>query len=899
MSLSPGTKLGPYEILSPLGAGGMGEVYKARDTRLWREVAIKVLPAEFAQDPERLRRFEQEARAAAALNHPNILVLYDIGSTVLSSQGAEGQGCPEEARSGDVGEAIPSSTPGLPQPRGGLAVTGGDGEAVHYIVTELLEGESLRQRLHGGHLPPAKAVEFGIQIAQGLAAAHEKGIVHRDLKPENLFVTKEGRVKILDFGLARLRQHEASELEGLSEAATADSPTREGKVLGTPGYMAPEQVRGRPVDARTDLFAFGVVLYEMLAGKRAFAGDTAADTQSAILSKDPDPLPPVTPQSLDRVVRRCLEKRPEDRYHTAHELILALEMASSGPLAPVSAAVSAPTRRAWTLRQWAMLGGAVALLLAALAGLLLGHPWKAKSSPASSADGAVPSLVALPCKVLGSPESAYLTDAIPSTISTLLGEAQGLETKVPPTSFEVKKVHGDLDKIAAAYGVQTFVLSTATAEGDHLIFNIQVADARTRKIRWSHQYQGSRENYAVLAREAAQGITKAVLPGAAPALKASGRAADSESELAFQQGKYFVSRYLGHTDKADFDRAEAAFKHVLERNSNDADAAASLATLYALGVYGGHVPREQAVAAGKTLIQKALANDPRSSQAWAAKANLEAWEPRADMAKQLEWSLKAAYLGPDNPSAQMALGVVGLSTAGASSLGAEAARECQRLYPLYPLAYIQLGLLLGSIGRTQEAIQALDTVLALDPGNGLALSTKGFVLMDAGRAEESAALLQQCIASRGASGGLAPANLLLWKGGLALVGGTDEEARAALQGTAAAFADPAQDWNTIQDMLICLPMVNRRFGKDAAMDLLQLAAERGATMHYDVLMLRPDLKDLREDPRAKDVIQKTKTPFAMLIRILDDARARGECPKYLEKPMDDLLRQLADRGAWP
>ena len=852
MSWCPGKRLGPYEIVAPLGAGGMGEVYRARDTRLGRDVAVKVLPAEFAQDAERLRRFEQEARALAALNHPNILFVLDVG---------EQEGNP-------------------------------------FVVTELLEGESLRERLNGGPLPPAKAVEFGVQIAQGLAAAHEKGIVHRDLKPENLFVTKEGRVKILDFGLARLRQHEASELEGLSEAATADSPTREGKVLGTPGYMAPEQVRGRPVDARTDLFAFGVVLYEMLAGKRAFAGDTAADTQSAILSKDPDPLPPVTPQSLDRVVKRCLEKRPEDRYHTAHELILALEMASSGPQAPVSAAVSAPARRGWTTRQWAVLGGAV-LLLAALAGLLLGHPWKAKSSPASSAVGAVPSLVALPCKVLGSPESAYLTDAIPSTISTLLGEAQGLETKVPPTSFEVEKVHGDLDKIAAAYGVQTFVLSTATAEGDHLIFNIQLADAKTRKVRWSHQYQGSRENYAVLAREAAQGITKAVLPGAAPALKASGRAADSESELAFQQGKYFVSRYLGHTDKADFDRAEAAFKHVLERNSNDADAAASLATLYALGVYGGHVPREQAVAAGKTLIQKALANDPRSSQAWAAKANLEAWEPRADMAKQLEWSLKAAYLGPDNPSAQMALGVVGLSTAGASSLGAEAARECQRLYPLYPLAYIQLGLLLGSIGRTQEAIQALDTVLALDPGNGLALSTKGFVLMDAGRAEESAALLQQCIASRGASGGLAPANLLLWKGGLALVGGTDEEARAALQGTAAAFADPAQDWNTIQDMLICLPMVNRRFGKDAAMDLLQLAAERGATMHYDVLMLRPDLKDLREDPRAKDVIQKTKTPFAMLIRILDDARARGECPKYLEKPMDDLLRQLADRGAWP
>ncbi|MDA8117102.1 MAG: serine/threonine-protein kinase, partial [Actinomycetota bacterium] len=227
MSLSPGAKLGPYEILSPLGAGGMGEVYRARDTRLGREVAVKVLPVEFAQDPERLRRFEQEARAAAALNHPNILVLYDIGSTVLSLRGAESP------------EAISPHTPGLPRPLRGLAVTESEGEAVHYIVTELLEGESLCERLRGGPLTPTKAVEFGIQIVQGLAAAHEKGIVHRDLKPGNLFITKEGRIKILDFGLARLRQQEPLEPQGQSEAATADSPTREGKVLGTPGYMSP------------------------------------------------------------------------------------------------------------------------------------------------------------------------------------------------------------------------------------------------------------------------------------------------------------------------------------------------------------------------------------------------------------------------------------------------------------------------------------------------------------------------------------------------------------------------------------------------------------------------------------------------------------------------------------
>ncbi len=200
MSMGSGARLGPYEILAPIGAGGMGEVYKARDTRLGRDVAVKVLPPEFATDPERLRRFEQEAKALAALNHSNILFVLDVG---------EQEGTP-------------------------------------YVVTELLEGESLRERLRGGPLTHTKAVEFGIQIAQGLAAAHEKGIVHRDLKPGNLFITKEGRIKILDFGLARLRQQEPLDPEGQSETATADSPTRKGKVLGTPGYMSPSRCEASP-----------------------------------------------------------------------------------------------------------------------------------------------------------------------------------------------------------------------------------------------------------------------------------------------------------------------------------------------------------------------------------------------------------------------------------------------------------------------------------------------------------------------------------------------------------------------------------------------------------------------------------------------------------------------------
>jgi serine/threonine protein kinase len=306
----------------------MGEVFKAKDTRLGREVAVKVLPAEFAEDPERLRRFKQEARAAAALNHPNILVLYDIGSAMPSLRGATGQACSEEERSDDIGEAISPHTSGLPRPQGDFAVTAETDEPVHYIVTELLEGETLRERLRHGPMASAKAVDFGVQIAQGLAAAHEKGIVHRDLKPENLWLTKDGRIKILDFGLARLMIPSASGDMALSKVPTTDQPTREGMVLGTLGYMAPEQVRGQTCDHRADIFAFGCVLYEMLLGKRAFAKDSAADTFSAILHEEPPGLlrpDAAYPPALVHLVRHCLEKAPEDRFQSAKDIAFALE----------------------------------------------------------------------------------------------------------------------------------------------------------------------------------------------------------------------------------------------------------------------------------------------------------------------------------------------------------------------------------------------------------------------------------------------------------------------------------------------------------------------------------------------------------------------------------------------
>jgi eukaryotic-like serine/threonine-protein kinase len=331
MPLSAGTRLGPYEVLAPIGAGGMGEVYRARDTRLGREVALKILPAAFASDPDRVRRFEQEGRAAAALNHPNIVVIYDAGSQ----------------------------------------------EGVFYVATELLDGETLRERLAGSALPVRKAIDYAVQIARGLAAAHAKGITHRDLKPENLFLTKDGLVKILDFGLAK---HSAMKPAGAhpTDLATQPIETDPGRVLGTVGYMSPEQVRGQVADPRSDLFSLGVVLYEMVSGKRAFPGDSSVQVMSAILKQEPPELDAALPPVLDRMIRRCLEKKPEERFQTALDLTFALESISGATSSGTQRIPEKPRRRyVW------MIGLAAGAVLLVAAGVVLGRRLAPRASSPS------------------------------------------------------------------------------------------------------------------------------------------------------------------------------------------------------------------------------------------------------------------------------------------------------------------------------------------------------------------------------------------------------------------------------------------------------------------------------------------------------------------------------------
>jgi serine/threonine protein kinase len=331
MALTPGEQLGPYEILGPLGKGGMGEVYRARDTRLRREVALKLLPDAAAHDADSLHRFDRETRAVATLNHPNILAIHDTGSF----------------------------------------------RAVPYAVTELLEGETLLDRLRGGPLHPQKAVEVASQIAEGLAAAHEKGIIHRDIKPDNIFLTNEGRAKILDFGIARIEQ--PARTAGLSgDTITGRRGSSSQFLVGTAGYMSPEQVRGKPIDARTDVFSLGVTFFEMLTGRRAFSRDSPIETLGSVLRDDPRKFPEAEkiPDSIRGFVFRCLEKDPADRYQSASDLVLDLRAYQAERISRAAERVTFRSEPPWKHRRPRVLLRAIGAVVLAIVAFWAGSCWE-------------------------------------------------------------------------------------------------------------------------------------------------------------------------------------------------------------------------------------------------------------------------------------------------------------------------------------------------------------------------------------------------------------------------------------------------------------------------------------------------------------------------------------------
>ncbi len=673
MILSAGVRLGPYEILSPLGAGGMGEVYKARDTRLGRDVAVKVLPAELAGDPERLRRFEQEAKATAALDHPNILAIHDIGSAVLSLRGAGSQACPEEERSDDVGEAISPHTPGLPRPLGGLAVTEGEGEAVHYIVTELLEGETLRQRLRGGALPPAKAVDFGVQIAQGLAAAHEKGIIHRDLKPENLFVTKDGRVKVLDFGLARLRPQGLLGEDGRSDAPTVDIPTREGLVLGTVGYMSPEQARGLPCDCRTDIFAFGSVLYEMLSGERAFKGETLTDVTVAILTKEPPPLAKDVQPSLERVVRRCLEKVPDERFSSAQDLAFTL------------AAFGQDTDD------------------------------RARSSRAGSPvrdDG--PSIAVLPFANLSAdPEQEYFCDGMAEEILNALAHVEALRVVARTSAFAFKGRTEDIRQIGRSLNVGAVLEGSVRKAGNQLRITAQLIDVSTGYHLWSERYDRRAEDVFAIQDE----ISLAIVDRLKVSLFAGERAAilhprtnSLEAHEAYLKGLF---EWNSMTPEG-FARCQELYREAIRLDPQFAPPYAQLADSFTSVAWWADLPPSGAIAQALPLAEKALALDSGLAHAYSVRGHTRAFFLR-DLTGGERDLRRAVELAPNSALSQTYLALLLATRGGRDEEAAVRARIAVRLDPLSPPVNAWAGILLLFCDCKEEGLGILSRLAASTP----------------------------------------------------------------------------------------------------------------------------------------------------------------------------------------
>ena len=574
VTLSAGARLGPYEILGSLGSGGMGEVYRARDPRLGRDVAVKVLPEKLAGDPDRLSRFEQESRSASALNHPNIVTIYDVGQ---------------------------------------------DG-AVSYIAMELVEGRSLRELLASGPLPLRRALAIGTQIAEGLARAHAAGIVHRDLKPENVMVTADGLVKILDFGLAKLSRPQESESDSQSAMTTVAGETSPGVVLGTVGYMSPEQAVGRVVDFRSDQFSLGAILYELVTGARAFQRPSSVETLSAILRDEPAPLAAVAPQApegLRWIVERCLTKEPEERYASTRDLARDLaNLRDRAPQTTVSAAapagVDAARPRSHFRGRWVT--AALALAAAGVVLFLLMRP----RSPAPPVER---SLAILPFQNLGQGiEDDYFADGMTESLITDVAKSKGLVVIARNSVFAYKGRTVDLRKVARELGVRYVLEGSVQRAGGAVRINAQLVDAASGHHLWAEKYDRPLTDIFALQDDISNRIAGSLeIALGSKASRAAGRPARNiEAYDAYLRG-------VAHThglEHADLAASIAMFERAIELDPGFAAAHAALGSVYARKFFDED-PSPEWEGKADAQIRAALSLDPELPEAYVARGNLE------------------------------------------------------------------------------------------------------------------------------------------------------------------------------------------------------------------------------------------------------------------------------------
>ena len=722
MALARGTRLGPYEILAPIGAGGMGEVYRARDDRLKRDVAIKVVAASRAHDAELVRRLEQEAQTVGALSHPNILAVYDIGTH----------------------------------------------DGALYVVSELLEGETVRARLAAAPLPLARAIDIAVQIASGLAAAHEKGIVHRDLKPENLFLTRDGHVKILDFGLAKLTAP-ADPGETVMPAAV----TAAGAVLGTAGYMSPEQVRGASADHRSDIFAFGAVLYELLSGQRAFHRGSAVETMSAILTTEPAPLvggdEPLAP-ALDRIVRRCLEKDPHERYQSAKDVAFTLEEIGRRPEVAGMPAAAGRSRRMWIAG--VLLAAAAIVLLAQNAGRLRDR-WR--TAPAA---GRIDSIAVLPLANLsGNVEEEYFADGMTDALITGLSKIGGFRRVITRTSvMGYKGTRKAMPEIGKALGVDAIVEGSVLRSGGRVRIAAQLVRAATEQPLWAETYERDLRDVLSLQGEVAGAIAQKISLAVSPQDRArlAAHQVDPDAHVAYLKGRY----HLGKLTRQDIDTAIADFNEAIRRDPKSALAYAGLSDAYS-ALRSTYLPPHEVMPAARRHALKAIELDETLAEGHTALGIVKLYYEYDWDGASREFR-RAIELNPGLASAHSSYATV----LAASSKFADAEAESRRALDLDPVSVP----VLGEVGwayylgrRYPEAIEMGRRGIELDPTYWLAYAVQGLAYEKLGRFGEAIATLE-----RARSHDDSPTTLEMLGGAYAAAGREADAERVLLELTAQA-----------------------------------------------------------------------------------------------------------------
>jgi serine/threonine protein kinase/tetratricopeptide (TPR) repeat protein len=736
MPLAAGTRFGPYEILSQLGAGGMGEVYRALDPRLGREVAIKVLPASLAQDAEALGRFQREARAVAALTHPNVVVLYDCGTD----------------------------------------------QGVSFVVMELLAGESLRSRMARGPLAWPQAVQLGINLADGLAAAHAKGIIHRDLKPENIFLTPEGHAKILDFGLARLDGGPAQNRPHVppatlnppgdtrfdldpADSATVDSRSlaetyvpphpAQSTLMGTVGYMSPEHVRGEVVDARTDLFALGCVLYEALTGCRAFSRTTPAETITAVLTDEPPDVTSLSddaPVEVESLVRKCLAKEAAKRYQSAREVAATLRQVVAGP------------QPNW-FRRYLIWGLAAAFTVALALGL---HALRRGSIPEG-----IDSIAVVPFSFAPEDErAAYLSDAITDSLIRSLSQAPELRVMSRTAVDRFREHLPDAVALGERLGVRCVLSGRISLRESRLTIDVELIDITDGRQLWSERYQRRVEDVQAVQSDLAAQIAEKlhIRLGVEQQQKiAQPTTRNSEAYEQYVKGRYFWNKRT----REGVQRAIGCFLEAAQKDAHFAQAHAGLADSYnILGSYG-YVSPQDAFPKAKEAALQALRLDGTLAEAHAALAQVyELWDRdfqaaeesylralslNANYATAHQWyafclaetgriaEAKAAVqqakeLEPLSLSINSAQGWI-LYLAREYELAADQLAQTLEMEPRFAPAHATLGLVRAQQGRFAEALTAIQKARELAPGDVEFLANQGAVAARAGRRDEARRVL--------------------------------------------------------------------------------------------------------------------------------------------------------------